>query len=253
MKWNIRKVTGLAMVAAISYAVMLMGFRFIPSANYLKYEAKDVILTIGGFIYGPVGALAAAFVVALTEMMTISETLYYGFIMNFAAAAAFAGVASLIYAKVRTIKGAVLGLVFGSLSMTAVMMLLNYVITPVYTGMPREAVAAMLVPVFMPFNLIKAGLNSALIMLIYKPLTEALRYARLLPGSAPGNAPGYAPGGNPGGKPGVIPGGKPGSTLGAAPKPAGAKFAFKINTGVYISAFILLAACAAVIYFIFNK
>ena len=44
-----------------------------------------------------------------------------------------------------------------------------------------EAVAAMLLPVFLPFNLIKGGINAALTMLIYKPVTRALRSAHLLP------------------------------------------------------------------------
>ena len=181
MKWKTREITGLAMVSAIAYAIMLVGFRFMASAPFLKYEAKDVILTIGGFIYGPLGAIMASFAVALAEMLTISETGVIGFLMNFIAAASYAGIASLVYGKLRTIKGAVAGLVLGSLSLTAVMLLWNYIITPIYMNTPRDIVAAMLLPVFLPFNLIKAGLNTAFVLLIYKPLTTALRAARLLP------------------------------------------------------------------------
>ena len=42
-------------------------------------------------------------------------------------------------------------------------------------GLTREAVAAMLLPVFLPYNLLKCAMNAALTMLIYKPLVNALR------------------------------------------------------------------------------
>ncbi|MDR3120855.1 MAG: ECF transporter S component [Clostridiales bacterium] len=181
MKSRTKQVTGIAMLAAIAYVVMLAGVHFMPSAPFLKYEPKDVILTIGGFLYGPLAALGAAFVVALIEMFTVSTTGIWGFVMNLLAAAAFTCTASLVYHRRRTARGAVTGLVAGALLMTGAMLLWNYLITPIYTGWPREQVAAMLVPVFLPFNLIKGCLNAAIILFVYKPLMKALRAARLLP------------------------------------------------------------------------
>ena len=92
--------------------------------------------------------------------------------------------ASLVYKKCHKLKGAVLGLVAGSVTMIVAMLLWNWLITPLYMGVPREQVEALLLPAFLPFNALKAGLNSALILGLYKPLTSALRRARLLP-SAP--------------------------------------------------------------------
>ena len=62
------------------------------------------------------------------------------------------------------------------------MLLWNWLITPLYQGAPREAVEAMLLPIFLPFNLLKAGLNSAFILGLYKPLVTALRKTRLIDG-----------------------------------------------------------------------
>ena len=67
--------------------------------------------------------------------------------------------------------------------LTAVMLLWNYLITPIYQGLPRETVAAMLPTVFLPFNVVKGGLNMALILVLYKPVVTALRKARLVPES----------------------------------------------------------------------
>ena len=41
----------------------------------------------------------------------------------------------------------------------------------------------MLLPTFLPFNLIKGGLNAGITMLLYKPLTGALRQLKLAPPS----------------------------------------------------------------------
>ena len=64
--------------------------------------------------------------------------------------------------------------------MVPVMLLWNYFIAPIYMGCTREAAAALLLPVFLPFNLVKGGLNAALTALLYQPAAAALRRSRLL-------------------------------------------------------------------------
>lgn len=103
--------------------------------------------------------------------------------MNFLSSAAFACTAALIYRKKHTLSGAVLGLLAGVVSMTAVMLLWNYLLTPLYMKTPRADVAAMLIPVFLSFNLLKSLLNSALALLLYRPLTQGLRRDNLFPQS----------------------------------------------------------------------
>ena len=100
--------------------------------------------------------------------------------MNIAASCAFACTASAIYHKYRNVKGGMTGLLVGIVSAVATMMILNYILTPIYTGMPREAVADLLIPAILPFNVIKCVLNAALVMLIYKPVTKVLRQSGLM-------------------------------------------------------------------------
>ena len=182
MNQKTKKLTILAMLCALAYIVMLVGR--IPMVLFLKYDPKDVIITIGGFIYGPISAFSISAVVSLVEMITASDTGFYGLIMNIVSTCAFACVASLIYKKKRTLFGAIIGLVIGCLFMTATMLLWNYFITPHYMKQPQEVVAAMLLPVFLPFNLIKGGLNAAITMLLYKPVVSALRRANLIESSS---------------------------------------------------------------------
>lgn len=59
-------------------------------------------------------------------------------------------------------------------------MVWNYMIAPIYMGYPREAIVELLLPAFLPFNLIKGGLNAAITMLLYKPIVTALRHSNLI-------------------------------------------------------------------------
>jgi hypothetical protein len=70
--------------------------------------------------------------------------------------------------------------------MAVAMLLWNYIITPFYMGVPRATVAGMLMTVFLPFNLIKGGINAGLTLLLYKPVVGALRKAHLAEPSSSG-------------------------------------------------------------------
>ena len=176
---SIRKMVLIAMLAAIAY--MIVAYIRIPVILFLKYEPKDVVITIGGFLLGPMASFIISLVVSLVEMVTVSDTGPIGCLMNLISTCSFACTASLIYKRRHNLKGAILGLLAGSVTMIAVMLLWNWLITPLYMGTPRETVEEMLLPMFLPFNTLKAGLNSALVLCLYKPLTSALRRTRLLP------------------------------------------------------------------------
>ena len=179
-KISTKELTTLAMLTAIAYALVCCVR--IPIVLFLKYEPKDVVITIGGFLMGPMAVLISSTVVALIEMFTISDTGIIGCIMNFLSTCSFAIPAALIYKHRHTMAGALTGLVTGTVAMVSTMLLWNYLITPLYmTGTSRSDIAGMLVPVFLPFNLLKAGLNSSFILLLYKPLVVSLRKAGLLP------------------------------------------------------------------------
>ena len=114
-------------------------------------------------------------------MFTVGQSGIVGFIMNFLASAAFICPAALIYRKRRTIGGAVAGLFCGVVLMTITMLMWNWLITPFYQKIPRETVETMLLPVFLPFNLVKGALNTGLTVLLYQPINNALRRMHLLP------------------------------------------------------------------------
>ncbi len=177
-----KKIVLLGLLSAIALAVVIL-FR-IPIVLFLKYEPKGVIIAIGGFLYGPLAAFAITTIVSLIEMFTISSDGIIGLIMNIFATGAFACTAAFVYKRRHTLTGAFFGLILGSVAMTIIMLIWNYLITPYYMGIPREEVVALLVPAILPFNLLKGGLNTGFTMLLYKPISAALRKAGLLPSTA---------------------------------------------------------------------
>ncbi len=98
--------------------------------------------------------------------------------MNVISSCSFASTAAFVYKKKRKLSGVIIGLFSGWGCMVLVMLLWNYLIAPIYMGYPREAVVELLIPAFLPFNLIKGGLNAAITMIIYKPVAKALGCAR---------------------------------------------------------------------------
>lgn len=178
-KNDTKKLVVLGLLSAIAFLCVFL-IR-VPSIEWLKYEPKDVVITFGAFIYGPLSAVIMSVLVSFIEMLTISSTGPVGLLMNVISTVSFAGTATLIYKKKRSMSGAVIGLISGTIVMTAIMLLWNYLMVPIFNGTPRDKVATMLLPIFFPFNIIKGCLNSALLLMIYKPLTDILKKSNLIP------------------------------------------------------------------------
>lgn len=177
-----KKLVTIAMLCAVAYvAMVLIRIKLMPAAPFLTYDPKDVVITLGGFLFGPLCALLISLVVAFLEMITVSDSGIIGFVMQVVATLAFAGTASLIYRRFHTKHGAELGLFLGIILMTAVMVLWNYILTPLYLGTPRTEVVKLLAPAIVPFNLLKGAINAVILLFIYKPVVGVLRRAGLAP------------------------------------------------------------------------
>lgn len=140
-----KKLTTTGMLCAFAYVAVAVGR--VPVVLFLKYDPKDVIIVIGGLIFGPFTSLAMAVIVSVVEMLTISSTGLWGCMMNMISSCSFACIAAFFYKKHRTRIG---------------------------------AVAALLFTAFLPFNLLKGGLNAGITFLIYKPVVTTLRRLHLV-------------------------------------------------------------------------
>ncbi len=176
-KSNIKRITVISVLCAVSY---LCTFLLHFDVMFLTFDLKDAITSLCALIYGPLAGLLSSVVVALIEFVTISDTGVYGLLMNFLSSATFACTLGFVYKYRRTFSGAIFGAVMSVISVTAVMLLANLLITPYYMGVSRGEVAALIPSLLLPFNIIKSVVNAALTMLIYKPVTKAFSKMHLM-------------------------------------------------------------------------
>ena len=168
------KLAKMAMLAAISLVLVMVIRIPFPPAPFLVYDPADVPIIISAFAFGPLSGLAITFVVSFIQAFALGGDGVIGFFMHMVATGSFVLVAGLIYRRHKTKKVALIALVSGALVMTASMIGWNLLITPIYLGVPVEAVIGMILPILLPFNLLKAGVNGLIIFLIYKPIARFL-------------------------------------------------------------------------------
>ena len=186
-KFGASAIARLAMMTAVSVVLLLIVRIPFPPAPFLVYDPADVPIYITAFAFGPAAGLLVTLVVCLIQAFLLGGDGLYGFLMHFVATGIVAVVIGLMYSKCKTRKRAVTALVVGVIVATAVMCIMNLIsqeilfqtdlsccVTPVYMGAPREAVIAMLPTAIIPFNLLKAGLNSILTFILYKRVSGFL-------------------------------------------------------------------------------
>ena len=174
---NIKKLTVTALFCALAF---LMTFVFRFKVGFLTIDFKDAVISVLSLLYGPVYGVISAGVVAFLEMISVSDTGPYGLIMNFISSATFDLACGTVYKFKRTFSGAIISVATAVITVTAVMMIANIFITPFYMGVARSEVIALIPTLLLPFNLAKAIINASSLLLIYKPVTSALKRTGLV-------------------------------------------------------------------------
>ena len=175
MRNNVNRMVKLGILSALSVIFMMyIHFPIIPAAPFLIYEPGDIPALVAAFLFGPGAGFLVITVVSIIQWLFIDTNGIVGALMHIIASGSMVIVAGLIYRRIHTLKGAVLALVAGTLTMTLVMIPLNLIVTPLFFKMPVADVAKMLLPAIIPFNLIKAGLNSIITAVVYKSIGKVL-------------------------------------------------------------------------------
>ena len=85
---NVKRLCGMAMFVALAIVVTLLT-KWMRVAH-LTFDAKDAVITIAAYIYGPVSALGMSLATSLIESIISGfETQWFGFLMNFLSTAVF--------------------------------------------------------------------------------------------------------------------------------------------------------------------
>ena len=167
----------MAMLVAISIVlVALIHIPIIPAVPFLEYDPADIPILIGTFAFGPGAGVLLTVVTSVIQGVTVSAgSGAYGIIMHIIATLVLVLTSGFIYRAKheKTKKHAVIGLLAGTLAMTAIMIPANMIVTPAFTGMPLEAIMDFM-PGIILFNFIKAGINSLITFFVYKRISPFL-------------------------------------------------------------------------------
>lgn len=180
MKQNSRyyqvELATLAMLTAIA-CVLVMIYIPYPLMPAFKYDLADIPILIATFSFGPVAGLIVTVLASFIEAFIMGQDTWIGFVMHVLATGSFVIVAGNLYRHKKTKKEAVVALVAGVITMTVVMCAANYIMDPLFYGMQKKAVVALMLPAIIPFNLSKAGINALLTFLIYKRISKLIHRA----------------------------------------------------------------------------
>ena len=176
-KKSIDRLVKLGMLTALSIIlVYAIHFPIFPSASFLEYDMADVPILIGTFLYGPWWGLALTAVVSVLQWLLVSPNgMWVGAVMHFCATGSYVIAAGLIYGKMHSIKGALIGMGVGAVLQTLMMIPMNLIFTVHFFGYPYEAVVALLPTAIIPFNAIKTVANSIITFLLYKRVAKLLK------------------------------------------------------------------------------
>lgn len=171
-RFSTRTLVSCALLCAIGVLLSLVEFPLLPGITWLKYDASAMPALVGGFAYGPAAGACIGVVGAVIHGLLFAD--FSGAVMNILVVVALVVPAAALYRRFPSFMGEVVGLVAGAIVMVAAAIVGNLVITPAWLGVPLDAVIAMIVPVLLPFNALKAVLNAVLSAVVFKAVGQLM-------------------------------------------------------------------------------
>ncbi len=186
----------IAMFGAMAFILMYLEFPLLFLApNFYKMDFSELPVLIGSFALGPVaGIVIEALKIVLKLLFKPTSTAYIGELANFLVGCALVVPAGIIYKMNHTRKGALLGMIAGTVCMAIAGALLNaflllpWYITNFFGGSADvliqmgqvvhksvNSVATFAILLVVPFNLFKAIVISILTLLLYKHVSRLIQ------------------------------------------------------------------------------
>lgn len=171
-----RVVAVVGVLSALSFVLTWLRLPFPPFPHY-KYDLADVPALIASFAMGPVSGLTVVVVRNVLDAATRGSGVVNP-LMNLVASGNLVLWAGFFYMGDHSKRGAVIGLLAGLLTTTALMVPLNLLVTPLFLGVERDVVWRLLLPATIPFNLTKHALTAVATFLLYKRVSALLPHPR---------------------------------------------------------------------------
>ena len=191
-KENIRRITVIGIMSAVSAVLMMLSFNIPIMPSFIKMDFSELPALITAFSIGPISGVIVCFIKNLINLM-FTTTAGVGELSNFVLGACLVLPAGLIYKKIKTRGGALIGAVAGSLIMAVFSIPWNYYVTyPAYINIlnfPLEAILGMykainpnvnglmqaLLIFNLPYTFCKGVIISVLTFLLYKKLSPIIK------------------------------------------------------------------------------
>ena len=164
-KWDTKQLVTMALMCAIATLFMFVQIPLLPAAPFLTYDPSFVPAMVVGF--AAVGALA----IVIHALITGD---WVGALMNLVAALLFILPAAILYKKMHTYKGAIIGLILGVVLATLGSIVANLTIGVWFWYGSADVILPLMIPAVIPFNLLKTILNSVLTLVVYKAVSNLI-------------------------------------------------------------------------------
>lgn len=189
---NTRYMVVAAILTAVACVLQYIEFPIPIMPGFVKLDFSDLPALLGAFSLGPVYGVVIEFLKNVIHL-PFGSSAGVGELCNFLFGAVFTFVAGLIYAKMKSRKGAIIGSVVGALAMAAVSIPMNYFfVYPAYVQlyhMPMEAIVGMYDAILpgtndllqallifnLPFTFAKGIIDAIFCFVIYKPLSPIIK------------------------------------------------------------------------------
>lgn len=170
--WSTKQMVTMALMCAIGVILSFVEFPLLPGVTWLKFDASNMPAMVVGFGFGPGAGVAVGIVIAIIHGLLMAD--FTGALMNILTVTCFVLPAAIMYSKKRTYPIAIAGLVLSIIAATIGAIVGNLIVTPMWLGVPLDAVIAMIIPILIPFNLVKGLINAVLTLIIYKSISNLI-------------------------------------------------------------------------------
>lgn len=170
--WSTKQLVTMALMCAIGVLLSFIEFPLLPGAAWLKFDASNMPAMVAGFAYGPGAGVAVGILTAVIHGLLMAD--FTGALMNVLTVTCFVLPAAIIYRRKRTYPAAIAGLALSVIAATLAAIVGNLIVTPMWLGVPFDAVVAMVLPILAPFNLLKGAINAVLTLIIYKSISNLI-------------------------------------------------------------------------------
>ena len=164
-RWSTRQLVTMALLVAVGAIFSFVALPIFPAAAFLTYDPSL-------FAFGTGPGVAVGVLIAVLHGLLTGE--WVGSLMNIVATLGYILPAAIIYARSRTYKAAIGGLVLSMVVATVASVVANLTIGVAFWYGTPDAVLPLVVPALIPFNLLKTFLNSLITLGVYKAISNSI-------------------------------------------------------------------------------